>query len=119
MSLQIDLNQPPFSFLSERQLTWLTGRLDLVFFQSKDVILDIGQSSPGIYIVYKGVVEETDDEGQVFTQYGPDDLFDVRATFESSCKHRYVAVEETLCYLLKAPDFIELINQSGIFRNML
>ena len=115
MSLQIDLNQPPFSFLSERQLTWLTGRLDLVFFQSKDVILDIGQSSPGIYIVYKGVVEETDDEGQVFTQYGPDDLFDVRATFESSCKHRYVAVEETLCYLLKAPDFIELINQSDDF----
>jgi CBS domain-containing protein len=78
MSLQIDLNQPPFSFLSERQLTWLTGRLDLVFFQAKDVILDIGQSSPGIYIVYKGVVEETDDKGQVFTQYGPDDLFDVR-----------------------------------------
>jgi len=115
MSLQIDLNQPPFSFLSERQLTWLTGRLDLVFFQAKDVILDIGQSSPGIYIVYKGVVEETDDEGQVFTQYGPDDLFDVRATFESSCKHRYVAVEETLCYLLKAPDFIELINQSDDF----
>jgi CBS domain-containing protein len=115
MSLQIDLNQPPFSFLSERQLTWLTGRLDLVFFQAKDVILDIGQSSPGIYIVYKGVVEETDDKGQVFTQYGPDDLFDVRATFESSCKHRYVAVEETLCYLLKAPDFIELINQSDDF----
>lgn len=115
MSLQIDLHQPPFSFLSDRQLEWLTGRLDLVFFQSGDVILDIGQSSPGIYIIYKGVVEETDGKDQVFTQYGPDDLFDVRAAFESSCKHRYIAVEETLCYLLKVQDFIELVNQSNDF----
>lgn len=115
MSLQIDLHQPPFSFLSDRQLEWLTGRLDLVFFQSGDVILDTGQSSPGIYIVYKGVVEETDGKGQVFTQYGPDDLFDIRAAFESSCKHRYIAVEETLCYLLKVQDFIELVNKSEDF----
>lgn len=115
MSLQIDLNQPPFSFLSEEQLTWLTGRLDLVFFRAGDVILDIGQPSPGIYIVYKGVVEETDGKAHVFTQYGADDLFDVRAVLESSCKHKYTAVEETLCYLLKAQDFIQLIRQSDDF----
>lgn len=115
MSLQIDLHQPPFSFLNSEQLDWLTRRLDLVFFRAGDTVLDIGQTSPGVYIIYKGVIEETDGKEHVFTQYGPDDLFDVRAAFESSCKHKYVAVEETLCYLLKAKDFIELVNQSDDF----
>jgi len=116
MSIQINLDQPPFSFLEERQLDWLKSRLDLVFFRAGDVILDIGQQSPGIYIVYKGVVEETDDDGdEVFTQYGKEDLFDVRAALESSCKHRYTAIEETLCYLLKAKDFIQLLNEAADF----
>ena len=115
MSIQINLDQPPFSFLESTQLNWLKARLDLVFFRAGETILDIGQPSPGIYIVYKGVVEETGDDGQVFTQYGREDLFDIRAVLESGCKHRYTAVEETLCYLLKARDFIQLLNESPDF----
>jgi CBS domain-containing protein len=115
MSLQINLDQPPFSFLEKTQLDWLKKRLDLVFFRKGDVVLDIGQTSPGIYIVYKGVVEETGSDGQVFTQYGVEDLFDVRAALESACKHRFTALEETLCYLLKASDFVELLNHSQDF----
>ncbi|ASP40237.1 cyclic nucleotide-binding protein [Bacterioplanes sanyensis] len=115
MSIQIDLNQPPFSFLSEPQRQWLTQKLDLVFFQAGQVILDQGQVSPGLYIVYKGVVEESDGNGQVFSQYGREDIFDVRAVLESACKHRYTACEETLCYLLPSKDFIQLLNDSDDF----
>ncbi|MFP6845974.1 MAG: DUF294 nucleotidyltransferase-like domain-containing protein [Thalassolituus sp.] len=115
MSIQINLDQPPFSFLAEEQLQWLISRLDLVFFPTGAAILDIGQASPGLFIVYKGIVEETDDDGQVFSQYGKEDLFDVRAILESACKHRYVAVEETLCYLLKTADFVQLLNTSSDF----
>ncbi len=116
MTIQINLNQPPFSFLSEQQLGWLTSKLDLVFFPAGAVILDEGQAAPGIYIVYKGVVEETDqDETQVFSQYGKEDVFDVRAVLESGCKHRYTALEETLCYLLPAQDFVQLLNDSRDF----
>ncbi|MGB1090996.1 MAG: putative nucleotidyltransferase substrate binding domain-containing protein [Oceanobacter sp.] len=113
MSVQINLNQPPFSFLSEENLEWLTGRLDLVFFPAGAVILDEGTKAPGVYIIFKGGVEERDVQGdQVFSQYGPDDLFDIRAVLESGSKHRYVAIEETLCYLLKANDFVELLQRS-------
>lgn len=116
MTIQINLNQPPFSFLSEKQLEWLTSRLDLVFFPAGAVVLDEGDVAPGIYIVYKGVVEESDKEGkQVFSQYGKEDVFDVRAVLESRCKHRYTAMEETLCYLLKAKDFIQLLDESSDF----
>jgi CBS domain-containing protein len=115
MSIQINLNQPPFSFLSTEQRQWLTQRLDLVFFQADQVILDEGQVAPGLFIVYKGVVEESDGQGQVFSQYGSEDIFDVRAVLESACKHRYTACEETLCYLLRADDFIKLLDDSDDF----
>lgn len=116
MTIQINLNQPPFSFLSEKQLDWLTSRLDLVFFPAGAVVLDEGAVAPGIYIVYKGVIEESDKDGkQVFSQYGKEDVFDVRAVLESRCKHRYTAIEETLCYLLKAKDFIQLLDESKDF----
>ena len=116
MSIQIDLNQPPFSFLNEQQLQWLTSRLDLVFYPAGSVILNSGDVSPGLFIIYKGVVEERDDSGeQVFSQYGREDIFDVRAILESRCKHQYTAIEETLCYMLKARDFIQLLEESDDF----
>ena len=116
MSVQINLNQPPFSFLDDSQLDWLTSRLDLVFYPAGAVILNEGDASPGLFIIYKGVVEESDQSGeQVFSQYGREDIFDVRAVLESRCKHKYTAIEETLCYLLKAKDFIRLIETSDDF----
>lgn len=116
MTIQIDLNQPPFSFLDEKQLGWLTSRLDLVFFPAGATILNEGDASPGVYIIYKGVVEESDASGEhIFSQYGKEDIFDVRAVLESRCKHKYTAIEETLCYLLKAKDFVQLLDESDDF----
>ncbi|MAD45184.1 MAG: cyclic nucleotide-binding protein [Oceanospirillaceae bacterium] len=85
------------------------------FFPQGAVILDEGDPAPGIYIVYKGIVEETDSEGTIFSQYGNEDVFDVRAVLETACKHRYTAMEETLCYLLKAKDFVQLLEESNDF----
>lgn len=116
MAIQINLHQPPFSFLSEEQLAWLTKKLDLVFFPAGTVILNEGDQSPGLFVIYKGLVEETNQAGdQVFSQYGTEDMFDVRAVLESTCKHRYTAMEETLCYLLRSKDFAQLIDQSPKF----
>lgn len=116
MTIQINLNQPPFSFLEPKQLEWLTERLDLVFFPKGSTIINAGDSAPGIFIIYKGLVEETDQAGsKVYSHYGKEDIFDVRAVLEITSKHRYTAVEETLCYLLKAKDFIKLLEQTNDF----
>ena len=115
MSIQISLTQPPFSFLTESQRQWLQRRLDLLFFEKGAVLLEFGAVSPGLFIVYKGVVEEQGRDGQVFTQYGSEDVFDVRALLESHVRHRFIALEETLCYRLKSDDFIELMAQSKDF----
>ncbi|WP_265574486.1 DUF294 nucleotidyltransferase-like domain-containing protein [Venatoribacter cucullus] len=116
MTIQINLNQPPFSFLEPEQLQWLTGHLDLVFYPAGSVILNEGDASPGLFIVYKGVVSETDQSGnKLYARYGNEDIFDVRAILESGCKHKYTATEETLCYLLKTKDFIHLLDKSKDF----
>lgn len=116
MTIQINLNQPPFSYLEPEQLHWLTERLDLVFYPKNSVILNAGDSSPGLFIIYKGLVEETDKSGaKVLSQYGKEDIFDVRALLENTSKHQYRAIEETLCYLLKAKDFVQLLESSSDF----
>lgn len=116
MSIQINLNQPPFSFLEAHQLEWLTERLDLVFFPKDAIILNEGDTTPGLFIIYKGMVEETDQaETKVYSHYGREDIFDVRAILEKQTKHKYKAVEETLCYLLKAQDFIKLLEDTNDF----
>ena len=116
MTIQINLNQPPFSFLEPEQLQWLTRCLDLVFFAKGDTILNAGDSTPGLFIIYKGLVEETDQAGtKVYSQYGKEDIFDVRAVLQSHCKHKYTALEETLCYLLPTDDFIKLVEESSDF----
>lgn len=116
MSIQINLDQPPFNFLTAEQLQWLTQRLDLVFFPKGANILSANQPSPGLFIVYKGLVEEIKSDGsKVYSQYGREDIFDVRAVFQSVSKHTYRAVEETLCYLLPAKDFIRLLDESNDF----
>lgn len=116
MTIQINLNQPPFSFLEQPQLEKLIERLDLVFFPKGATILNAGDVSPGLFIIYKGLVEETDQVGtKVYSQYGKEDIFDVRAILENGTKHRYIALEETLCYLLKAEYFIELLEETSDF----
>lgn len=116
MSIQINLNQPPFSFLEPEQLSWLTARLNLVFFQKGATVLKAGTPSPGLFIVYKGLVAEIKADGsKQYSQYAHEDIFDARAILQSSSKHSYIALEETLCYLLPAQDFIQLLNESADF----
>ncbi|MDN3683959.1 cyclic nucleotide-binding domain-containing protein [Vibrio sinaloensis] len=57
--------------------------------------------SQHLHIIIKGAVEERSADGQeIFAHYANDDLFDVRALFEGQARHHYVALEDTLVYLL-------------------
>ena len=39
-------------------------------------------------------------KSEVYAHYTTDDMFDVRALFEEKARHDYIALEDTLCYLL-------------------
>ncbi|WED21676.1 DUF294 nucleotidyltransferase-like domain-containing protein [Vibrio sp. JC009] len=113
---KFNMHSPPFDRLSDEQQQHLRASLDVAYYRSKDVLLKAGDSSSQLHILMKGAVEERSPDGsEVFAHYANDDMFDVRSQFEAPAKHTYVALEDTLSYLLPKNVFLELYNQNGEF----
>ncbi|KJY84195.1 cyclic nucleotide-binding protein [Vibrio galatheae] len=113
---KFNMQSPPFDRLNGQQQNRLRSSLDVAYFRAKETLLKPGIESQHLHILIKGAVEErSEDDKEIFAHYANDDLFDVRALFEPSVKHRYVALEDTLSYLLPKSVFLELYNENGQF----
>ncbi len=113
---KFNTQSPPFDRLSEPQQKKLRASLDVAYFRQREKILQTGAESRHLHVVIKGAVEERSADGhEVYAHYANDDLFDVRSLFEGSCKHHYVALEDTLTYQLPKELFLELYNENGEF----
>ena len=113
---KFDMHSPPFDRLDERQQNKLRASLDVAYYRDKEVLLTTNGDSQHLHILIKGAVEERSANGEeVFAHYANDDLFDVRALFEGKVRHHYIALEDTLTYLLPKAVFLELYNENGQF----
>ena len=56
---------------------------------------------------------------QTFGDYGEGDMFDVRAQFDGRCRHRFAALEDTLCQLISRPDFLAAVRPASRHRPLL
>ncbi|MFC5076287.1 Putative nucleotidyltransferase substrate binding domain protein [Vibrio thalassae] len=113
---KFNMSSPPFDRLTEQQKNQLRTALDVAYFRDKDVMLRAGSPCDSLHIIIKGSVEERDEHNQeVFAHYTYDDLFDVRALLGDNVKHNYVALEDTLVYLLPKEVFLSLYHSNGQF----
>lgn len=115
---KFNMQSPPFDRLTDAQQTRLRSSLDVAYYRTRDVILSSGQTNPHLHILIKGAVEErSKDQSEVFAHYANDDMFDVRSLFEECVRHQYIALEDTLSYLLPKDVFffLELYNENGQF----
>lgn len=113
---KFNMHTPPFDCLDEKQQHRLRSSLDVAYFRDKETILTTGQECDHLLVLIKGAVEERSQDGaEIFAHYANDDLFDVRALFEGKTRHTYVALEDTLAYLLPQAVFLELYNENGQF----
>jgi len=113
---KFNMHSPPFDRLDAQQQNRLRSSLDVAYFRTKETLLQPGDNSQHLHILIKGAVEErSEDDSEIFAHYANDDLFDVRALFDETVKHRYIALEDTLAYLLPKSIFIELYNENGQF----
>ncbi|WP_070969947.1 DUF294 nucleotidyltransferase-like domain-containing protein [Vibrio sonorensis] len=113
---KFNMQSPPFDRLDKNQQERLRTSLDVAYFREKEPLLQTGKESQHLHILIKGAVEERSADGkEVFAHYANDDLFDVRSLFEGSCKHHYVALEDTLSYLLPKQIFLDIYNENGQF----
>ena len=114
MSTLFNFARPPFDRLDEEARERLSRHLSLCYFRAGDLLLKEGDEPPGLYLIIKGAVEESAPHHQ-FGDYGVDDLFDVRAQFDGRCRHRFTALEDSLCQLIPRHTFLSLCEQDPQF----
>ncbi|NBI55127.1 DUF294 nucleotidyltransferase-like domain-containing protein [Photobacterium alginatilyticum] len=113
---KFDTSLPPFDRLSNEQQSLLTEALDVAYYRAGDIIIDAEEPCSQLYIIIKGSVEETSADGkEIFAHYTGDDMFDVRSQLEHHSRHRYTALEDTLCYLLPRSIFVDLYRSCDQF----
>ncbi|MGF1698433.1 DUF294 nucleotidyltransferase-like domain-containing protein [Vibrio lamellibrachiae] len=113
---KFNMQSPPFDRLTDKQQHQLRSSLDVAYYRDKDIILQPDQPCQHLNILIKGAVEERSiDTSEIYAHYANDDMFDVRALFEGEVRHQYIALEDTLSYLLPKAVFIELYEANGQF----
>lgn len=104
----------PFSFLHEEELNCLIAGLEVDLYPKGTVIFEKGRQRTHVYMIYSGLVGLFDGET-------PLDYFSRGEIFGAlSFKgERYLltarAVEETVCYLMPASSFQEVLNRNERF----
>lgn len=114
MTILFNFARPPFDGLDEAARQRLGQSLSVCYFRAGQTVLSPGEAPPGLYLIIKGAVEESGPHQQ-FGDYGADDMFDVRAQFDGRCRHRFAALEDTLCQLIPQPVFQALCAEHPAF----
>ena len=123
MQETLNTTLPPFDLLTDTQLLRIQTSLSIEYFDAGQSIIAAGSEPKGLFIIIKGQVEEYDEsiEGDLdarrVAQYSEGDLFGSLAILKGQAKDQYVAFEETLCHVLPAPVFLDLVRENPAFRH--
>ena len=119
MYADFDTGQPPFSLLGEEERRQLLSAMDIQFFPAGEIIIEPGSETGFLFVVDKGLVQESDpvaERGETaVAQYREGELFGFLALLRGRARHRYTAVEDTLCHLAPRKTFLELVNANPAF----
>lgn len=114
----LDVDQAPFDLLAPGEREALRRATDIAWFPAAEQLIAAGSPSPHVYVVLKGRVEAHDEatgRREQFAEYGPGDLFGAFAAIAGRARHTYVAAEDTLCFAIPAPLFLDLTRRNARF----
>ena len=114
MPQSFDIHNPPFDRLSHGEVNDLRAALDIGYFRPGEVIVERNTASDQLHVIIKGAVEERDGD-EVAAMLSPKDSFDARAVVHGAAGSRFIAAEETLCYLVPRPTILALIRDNPGF----
>tara|TARA_R110001606_G_scaffold1937_10_gene7763 strand:- start:30659 stop:32473 length:1815 start_codon:yes stop_codon:yes gene_type:complete len=117
--VDVDFSQLPFSLLDDSAREQLGAAMEMAWFDGAQVILEAGKAAEFVHLVHKGAVLEIDPtlppQAGRLGVYGAGDLFGALSVLNGRSRYRFVAEEETLCYLIPAALFKNLCQQHGEF----
>lgn len=113
-------NIPPFQFLEESELRKVAGNLSMEFYPKDTVILrQSGPASDSLRIIKKGGVKismrSDSGEDMVIDYRGEGETFGLVSLMGDTQKTTIVAMDDTLCYLIRKKDLFELIDANPAF----
>ncbi|MBA2780733.1 DUF294 nucleotidyltransferase-like domain-containing protein [Billgrantia kenyensis] len=110
--VEVDLSQPPFSFLDEEGRERVRSGIDLAYFDRDEIILETGQPGEFVFLIHKGEVAELDTtqpgSRERIGHYTAGDLFGAISILNRKSRYRFRAEQESLCYLLPKALFLQL-----------
>jgi CBS domain-containing protein len=101
----------PFDRLEDSQLDLLVEALDCAYFEKDTTLLQTGTKPESLYFIIKGVVQEIHEE-EIISVYAHHEYFDPISLIENTIKHNFIAVEETLCYILPRELFLSIMYEN-------
>ncbi len=117
--VDIDLSQPPFSFLDEQARDRIRGGVDLAYYDRDEIILEAGQPGEFVFIIHKGEVAEIDTTQprarERIGHYTQGDLFGAISILNGKSRYRFRAEQESLCYLMPKALFLKLCDDFPSF----
>ncbi|RDB43482.1 cyclic nucleotide-binding/CBS domain-containing protein [Halomonas sp. DQ26W] len=117
--VDVDLSQPPFSFLDDEGRERVRNGIDLAYFDRDEIILETGQPGEYVFIIHKGEVAELDTTlpgaRERIGHYTAGDLFGAISILNGKSRYRFRAEQESLCYLLPKSLFLQLCDEFSPF----
>ncbi len=104
-------NIHPFESLSSSQLNIFTENLDILYIKKDELIQQSGNEPKNLYFIIKGLVQEKN-ENEVLSIYSKNEIFDPVSLIENYSKNSFVAIEETICYILPRNIFIKTLHEN-------
>ncbi|MBV9238006.1 MAG: cyclic nucleotide-binding domain-containing protein [Xanthobacteraceae bacterium] len=114
MPQRFDDRNPPFDRLTHDEVRELRAALDIGYFPPGTVIIEREHAADQLYVIIKGAVEERDGDA-LEAVLGRNESFDARALVHGTAGNRFLAAEETLCYLAPRTVILSLIQRNPGF----
>ena len=114
VQVELDTSQAPFDLLPEPVRATLRAAVDLHYLRKGERLLEAGQPSTRVYVILKGHVQAFEaraDGEQQFADYGPGDVLGAFAVIMGKARYSYRALEDTLCHVIPAERFQQLVNE--------
>jgi CBS domain-containing protein len=125
MSVSFNVDQLPFSVLTEAEKALLLSHIQYKEYQPLDALITAGEPAQGVFVLHQGRVAESEPGAQTdeqlmqqqsaFMHYQAGEYFGSWSVFNGKAIHNFIAVENTHCHLIPTETLIELIDSNTLF----
>lgn len=99
----------PFEFLAPKELDNFAKNMDIIYLKKDETIQQKAQKPTHLHFVLKGIVQERSDD-EIVSIYSAHEIFNPISLIENHSKHEFVAIEESICYILPRKIFLQTLH---------